>query len=541
MRKYRWKLYNKDLIIALSLANLCMVRGWSYVSFTLSSSSHYYMKYPSTVNHFIAVMIVILLLSALFFAAATLARRSEIPTLMTAARVAFLLTLTIPVNGILSNYKLSAQNILNLVLIVFVLLVLVLVLIKNPYRKISVDIFSFLKKALLIMSAFLLFNIFHAAWQLVRMDPTAFSDKISANLISSEVSHPRVLLLIFDEMSQGMVFGNRPADIELPEFDRFKNQSLYASNAYPPGGETDLSLPSIITGRSVTGFEPIKPDELMITFEGGHQPLEWSTIPNMFSKVHKMGLNTSVVGWYHPYGRLFGDTLTSCSWYPYGPFRQMSLIESFAVQIENLIDIIPFGKRLRLSNNIFVSDILIQQGRYNNYLDIMKDTKEAVCNPVYGLILAHWPVPHPPGIFDRIKNEFRLEGGSYLDNLVLADQTLCELRRNMEDAGTWENTNIIITSDHWWRSDMWSTKLLWTEEDEIASFIGEKDHRVPFLIKMAGQKDSLIYNQEFNTVVIHDFVLAVLKNEISTPEEAANWLDNNKTSFSIPDYSSNKS
>ncbi|MFX4263654.1 hypothetical protein ACOBQJ_15820 [Pelotomaculum propionicicum] len=533
----------KDLIIALSLANLCMIRGWSYVSFTLSPSSHYYMKYPSTVNHFTAVIIMILLLAALFFVAITLARRSKYPALMTAARVAFLLTLTIPVNGILSNYKISVQNNLYLVLIALVLLELLLVLKiykKNPSRKLYFDIFSFLNKALLIMSAFLLFNIFQTAWQLARMDPSVFSDKASAPLMSGELSHPRVLLLIFDEMSQGMVFDSRPAGVELTEFDRFKNQALYANNAYPPGGETDISLPSIVTGRMVSEFKPIKPNELMITFEGESRQSGWSTIPNIFSKVHEMSLNTSVVGWYHPYGRLFGGIVTSCSWYPYGPFRQMSLAESFAVQVENLVDIIPFGKRLRLSNNIFASDILIQQGRYNNYLDIMEDTKEAVCNPDYGLILAHWPVPHPPGIYDRTKNAFRLEGGSYLDNLVLADQTLGELRRVMEDAGTWENTNVIITSDHWWRSDMWSSKLLWTEEDELASLTGEKDHRVPFIIKMAGQNDLLNYNQKFNTVVIHDLILAILKNEFSRPEEVVNWLNNNVTSFRIPDYSSKK-
>lgn len=534
----------KDLIIALSLSNLCMIRGWSYVSFTLSPSSHYYMKYPSTVNHFTAVMIIILLLAALFFVAVTLARRSKNPALMTVARVAFLLTITIPVNGILSNYKLSVQNTLLTVMIVLFLLALLLMLKiykKKPNRKLYVDVFSFLKKALLIMSAFLLFNIFQTVWQFVRMDPAAFSDKTSATLLGGEVSHPRVLLLIFDEMSQDMVFENRPAGIELPEFDRFINQSLYAKNAYPPGGETDISLPSIITGKTVSQFKPVKPDELMITFEGEDQPTGWSTVPNLFSKVQELGLNTSVVGWYHPYGRLFSGSLNSCTWYPYEPYREMTLNESLVVQAENLVDIIPLGRYLRLSNNIYNADLLIQKERHETYLKIMEDTKGTISNSDAGLIFSHWPVPHPPGLYDRSKSDFRFEGGSYLDNLVLADQTLGELRCFLEDAGIWEKTTVIITSDHWWRSDLWSSKLLWTEEDEMAtSLVSEKNHRVPFLIKMAGQKESLYYDPEFNTIVVHDIIIALLNNKFSSPEEVADWLNTKKDAFQIPDYSGSK-
>lgn len=528
----------KDLIIALSLANLCMIRGWGYV-FAFSPLSHYYMKYPSTINHFTAVMIIILLLAGILFIAITLARRSANPTIMKTARVVILVVLTIPLNEILLSINLSKQNYLSDALITLILLALSLAMIiyrRNRKSKLQYDIFQFLKKALLIMFAFLLFNISCAVWLLLNIEPSTFKDKpLSAVLNTDSMSHPRVLLLIFDEMSQYLVFDARPAKLELPQLDRFKNQSVYTCNSYPPGGETDISLPSLITGRMVSKSEPLKPDEMMITFEGENQPERWSTTPNLFSEAYELGINSSVIGWYHPYGRLFGGSLASCSWYPYDPYRKMNLAETLVVQVCISVDVIPFGRHLRLLSNIFT---LEQQCRYNNYLDIKADTKKAVCNPDYGLIFVHWPVPHPPGIYDRESNDFRLKGGSYVDNLALVDKTLGEIRRSMEDAGTWENTTVIITSDHWWRDDVWSSKVLWTDEDEAISLVSGNDNRVPFLIKMAGQKDTVHYDQEFNTVVIHDLIIELLKNNLSEPEEVVNWINVNKVRYSIPDYKS---
>jgi hypothetical protein len=500
------------------------------------------MKYPSVVSHFTAVMLIIFVLAALFFAAIALARRSGNPFVMMIARVVFILVLTIPVNGVLSNYSLSVQNSLFIPLIGLVLLALLLLVIiyrKKFQGKLKDDVFSFLKNTLLIMSAFLLFNIFNTAWQLIRMDPITFNDKQPAGTQSTgNLSHPRVLLLIFDEMSQDITFDTRPAGLELPELDRFKNQAVYANNAYPPGGETDISLPSIITGRIVPNFKPVKPDELMITLDGENLPVGWSTIPNIFSQAYELGINTSVVGWYHPYGRLFGDSMKGCSWHPYEPYRQMSFAESLTVQAENLVDIIPLGKHLRLSSNVIASDLLIQEERHQTYLKILAETKTALNDPDNGLIMVHWPVPHPPGLYDRSKNEILLNGGSYLDNLALTDQTLGVLRQYMEDMGAWEKTTVIITSDHWWRKDLWRSKLLWTAEDETTSLNNGNDWRVPFLIKMAVQNEAVYYDQEFNTIVIHDLVLALLNNEFSGPEEVVNWINVNKSIYPIPEYCS---
>ena len=41
-------------------------------------------------------------------------------------------------------------------------------------------------------------------------------------------------------------------------------------------------------------------------------------------------------------------------------------------------------------------------------------------------VFIHLPVPHPPGIYDRSTGRERA-GGTYIDNLALADRSLGEL------------------------------------------------------------------------------------------------------------------
>lgn len=526
----------KDLIIAISLANLCLIRGWYNVYFTLSPTNQYYMKYPSSLNHFSAVMLFVLLSGASFFIAITLVRRSGNSGAFKFARVAFLLVLTIPLNGILLSYNFASFDKLSIVIIIIFLLIL-LILLARLILYFHKSIFGILTKMVWIMFPLFLLNIFHTSWLLLKLDPALFLDKPLAKTISIDnVSAPRVLWLIFDEMGQQLTFENRPSTVDLPEIDRLKSQSFYANNAYPPAGWTELSLPSLISGEMASMYNPISPNELLIKTNGSDEMSGWSTKPDIFKKVYELGYNTKLIGWYHPYGRVIGSSLTGCSWYPHESLRFMSFNESLINQFEILLDTIPFVKHYRTSNQIYIMDLLVQRERINTYQKIMAEIKDDATNPDLGLILAHWPVPHPPGLYNRSNNDFSIEGGSYLDNLVLVDNTIGELRRAMEDAGTWESTTIIFTSDHWWRSDIWDIKPLWTEEDYEASSTNNIDHRIPFIIKLSGQNEAVVYSNVFNSIITHDLVLALLNKDISDANDLVEWINNNRTKWDMPDY-----
>src|SRR5215472_7608767 len=95
----------------------------------------------------------------------------------------------------------------------------------------------------------------------------------------------------------------------------------------------------------------------------------------------------------------------------------------------------------------------------------------------------------------------------YFQNLGLVEDSLKEVRQVMEDAGVWNNATLIVTSDH----------------PPTDSGISD-DMRVPFLVKLAGQKRGVAVAEPVNTVVIAEMCLAILRKQVRNELELAAWL-----------------
>ncbi|MFY9573663.1 MAG: hypothetical protein WAV20_19870, partial [Blastocatellia bacterium] len=63
---------------------------------------------------------------------------------------------------------------------------------------------------------------------------------------------------------------------------------------------------------------------------------------------------------------------------------------------------------------------------------------------------------------------------------------------------------------------------------------GHNDHRIPFVLKLARQSRAVEYGSEFNTIVTHDLLLALLKGELSDAESVINWLDQRRSTAGNP-------
>jgi arylsulfatase A-like enzyme len=145
---------------------------------------------------------------------------------------------------------------------------------------------------------------------------------------------------------------------------------------------------------------------------------------------------------------------------------------------------------------------------------LMRAAREYVADPSLGLVLIHLPVPHEPAIYDREAGDLTLlnfHQSWYQDNLALADRALGELRATMEQAGAWESSTVLVTSDHSLRY--------------YRDFNTQTDSRVPFLLKPAGPPQPLTYSSEFNALATHELLLAVLRGEVTDTASAAHWLD----------------
>ena len=505
----------RDLARSLSLANLCFITAWMKLLDPVYNI-------PS-INEYLSIIANVLLLALLFWTSVTLARRIRRPFALRIARVVFALALLVPLNAVMRKLFPGRMPEIDLALTAVAIVLLGLSALLTRWDYIGVRTAS---AAALVLFPFLFFTMGRAVWSL-----TKFADKVPAAPVNSRnASATRALWLVFDEMDYQIAFAKRPATLRLPEFDRFRSNAIFATNAYPPADHTLLSVPALLTGRRVLSAKLVNPSKLVITFPDSEDGVSWDSQPNLFSKVREAGLNAAAIGWYLPYCRMIGENLTTCSWEDH---QGLSVGRSSLNQIVDLISTIPMGAivalQIGLLDNAKTQLSQERQHHLKAFLQTLDSAKKAVVDLNLNLTLVHWPVPHPPGIYDRRADSYKIDGeSSYLDNFPLADRALRELRNAMEDAGVWDETAVLVTSDHWWRNDLWRSSHSWTSEDENSLPV-EANHRVPFILKLQGQNKGLEYNGEFNTILTRDLLLSLLKAEVSSPENVVNWLDQHRS------------
>ena len=152
----------------------------------------------------------------------------------------------------------------------------------------------------------------------------------------------------------------------------------------------------------------------------------------------------------------------------------------------------------------------------------MAHTSALIENNKVRFVFLHLPVPHPPGIFDRQNHTLR-EGGTYLDNLVLADDTLDTLMQEIDATPSADRTTIIISSDHSWRIPLWRPGEGWSAEEEQASG-GNFDDRPVLLIHFPGQTLRNDVTAATPELLEHDIVAGMLLGKINSPQDLTAFL-----------------
>lgn len=361
---------------------------------------------------------------------------------------------------------------------------------------------ALLRRLLLTLSPLCVFSLGKALLLLVgllRLEAWP-ADPPLAETLPAKPDAPRVLWLVFDELDYRLVFPERPAGLDLPEFDRLSREALNATNAQRPGSDTVISLPALTTGERVVEATPTGPAELTLTLGGGRKT-NWTALPTVFAQARALGFNSSLVGWYHPYRRLFGAQLSACEWFSF-PFYDHVGGDSLAGAL---------GRQLAAALPLF-------NLRYLNvrlHQEILAAALRLTTHSPGGLTFLHLPVPHGPGVYRADSHSYTIWGmgkvSGYLNSLVLADRTLGELRQVLERAGLWERTWLIVSTDHNWRYS--------------AAFDGQVDERVPFLVKPPGRTTGQTFGERINTRVSAALVLAILRREVEDATGLMAWLD----------------
>lgn len=327
--------------------------------------------------------------------------------------------------------------------------------------------------------------------------PYSLADLVPLESSSGQNQPRRVVLFIFDELDYKWAVENRPSSVQMPVFDRFRAVSWEAVEAYPPGGGTYCSILSFFSGKIVGKIRFNDPFNLDMLIEETQNWLPANNPDNLIDRLKEKGIPSGIVGFSIPYGRILGSQLTMCQWENCGAFFWLPSIPAWTFPI---IRSYPFALRLSL---IHAKERLIFSAR------------EAIGRKDIGFLLIHLPVPHSPAQYDPqtgrqshlITNKNPVS--SYQKNLCRMDQVLESLLDSLNASGAADNTTIILTSDHWFRSDP------------------SPGFRVPFLVHFPGQTNKVLFNDSFNTVTLYNLIPKIFNGSVANGGQLSSWMQGN--------------
>jgi hypothetical protein len=490
----------KQLLISVSLANLCFLSVWKTLN--SSNSQPYYLGDGDPLKIALAALIGMSALASAYGIAFWLGGRLRRASFRAWAERLFLLSLIVPLNGVRDNFPalnlphmthyLGKPVLVVLAALAFIAAGVVLIKWHRTASRIALT-------AAVIMSPFCFMTYFKVSWYIRQSLHIARRPPTHESVAPASRSPNRILWFVYDEMDQRLTFAERPAGIELPNFERLKDESIYASNAISACRDTREAMPSLMTGNIVAEVSPMGSDELMLRYSAQQRYVSWSSEETVFSTAKALGYRTAVIGWYHPYSRVIGHTLDYCVWVPWAfAADHNTILSCLLYEYQSILPVAAQGLRYR--------------EHVARYLRIQQAAEKVVLDPKYSFVLVHWPVPHMPFIYDRNKGyRWIVSWDGYFGNMVLADKSFGEIRKGLELNGLWDASTIIVTSDHFWRdSNLYDSRV---------------DDRVPFIIKLPGKSMGLKYERVFNTIVTRELLEGFMKNSLSTADQVTRWLE----------------
>ena len=512
----------ETLIIVLSLSNLLFFPAWRRL---LYSSQHLYTtKYSFAALDYLSLIGLVVVLAAAMFAFRWAEQRLFSTDLL--SRYLFVILTAFAVFQVFlilarTQFWIVTWVSKNLLLIGFGAMVLGILFLVFARRK----VIPLAKAIVLIFSPFVLITFGQSVWHAINIEERHHRDY---DLVSTSDPAPgekkidgKVIWIIFDELDYKVGFEKRSDLISMPEFDRLEKESLVLTNALPPSSDTLVSIPSLITGRRIVSAVQSGRDSLKIRFASDPKNvIEFRDAPNIFSRVRGLGGSSAVVGWYHPYCRLFEETLAVCYWAT-GDVAGDTLNETFIKSAYSHVSAVRSALPRKVRGYL---------GEFNNYENrhrkLVDTGKKISVDKNINLSFIHLPFPHKPNRFNRRKNDFG-GGTSYVDNLALTDIVLGEIRRELEEAGLWDNSTVIVSSDHHWRVSRHGYRM---SAEDLRISDGIEDHRVPFIVKLANSSEGGRYQKSINTSGTAELILEILTGKVTTSDGLIQWLDSRTTS-----------
>jgi hypothetical protein len=368
---------------------------------------------------------------------------------------------------------------------------------------------------LALLPAAIVLNLQLSAHLISAETPQSFGVNATEPVVAGDSRSQEVVWVVFDELDYAALT-NRPDEIRLPAFEKLMSESFVATNVYPPAQDTREAVPSLLYGRvfreNTPGFL-----ERFSAFSGRAEKDYFRTSErSLVHDVRDMNKRAGAAGWCIPYERLFGDENTFGEWSWFRNERCNSVSDCLSRYIDQAYGGLPIKNPFSFSSlpALHWEKRAADQRQRNRFM--MGQATRLIRDESYDLKLIHLSVPHGP----YAGTEATQGKPGYFDNIELADQDLAEILGELSERLE-TNTTLIVTADHWWR-DKTSEDFAHLSEPQRSA--ASDDLRVPFIVKVAGSNSPTVYDRQFNTIVLRRLVNAILKGEIHSNAEVAQFI-----------------
>jgi len=325
---------------------------------------------------------------------------------------------------------------------------------------------------------------------------------------------PRIIWILLDELSYDQTFDHRQPGLKLPGFDALRAESTSFADVQPTGYYTDYIVPALLRGRPVGSIRSSLDGELSVR-ESRNAPWErFDPQSTLFGDAKHLGWNSVIAGWFNPYCRLFAPIVDSCLWVPQSRMFPGHMSRTNTAWQNALA---PFMSKFHVD-----AETMQVAEHHAAYSVLLKRSLQLVGDPGERFVFLHFPIPHPPGMYNRVSGKER-NGGSYLDNLALADQTVQLLQAAIEQTPAARSTILIVSSDHSMRVLKWRGGLYWTAEDEQVLH-DRFDPRPVLMVHFPDEQTERTVSAPFSEIKTHDMIEEMLQGKMNSASGLETWL-----------------
>lgn len=343
----------------------------------------------------------------------------------------------------------------------------------------------------------------------------AASEDIPANAGARQEG--RIVWILFDELSYKLALSQPPRGEEFPNLRGLHAQSVSFGNVQPVGNYTDLIIPSIVARRRIRQISSDKDGDLLYPNPAGNGWVRYDPSQTLFSIAGQRGWNPGIVGWHIPYCRIFAGVLSACFSQPADADRLA--IEPWVSDPRSVLSYmlaLPRSIASRLHSKGATTNVVLNQ-TVDDYTRLLEQARAALRNEQIRFLFIHLPTPHPRGIYDRRRHHL-CACGNYMDNLMLADDTLATLTGDINSSASAARTTLIVSSDHSWRVPLWQIADGWTQEEQQISG-GRFDPRPVFMVHFPGQSSGSEVLSPLPQLAEFDIIAGLLRGQIAGPDD----------------------